>query len=344
MDYKILIILLALAFLLILMYKEISVLKTQVSKTITSVSLQLKQNNDVMVSNLQSGMSKYVTQIKEIGSDNLQQLKKITLLNRQPITKINNFTETDESLNNNNPNNINTDKYYMSEKTPHLRATPVAEIKNNPEPDPEPDIPIYKPQIIEENSYSDSYTDSFQDSKISSNKNLSQKLTPAIPVQKTIIDDDYENLNMPPAINFKNDSKNKDEIEIEFNLVPGNLENHNIMANLENQDIYINNKTPEPNIPDKKPENQSDDTFNAEKNLNKIDLSESIKSIIKVQENLPEKSDKLELKPISDYNISELKKISKKYALPLTYKADEKFQTYRKVDLYNNLKNYLNNI
>ena len=55
-------------------------------------------------------MIKCVSQIREVGSNNLEQLRKITNLNYQPIRKISNchYTDLDDS-------EIHTDINYLSE-------------------------------------------------------------------------------------------------------------------------------------------------------------------------------------------------------------------------------------
>jgi len=109
MDYKILIILLALLFLVILIYREITTLKCEVMDNIEELTLEMRQTNDYTVTKLQNNMIKCVGQVKEISSDNINQLRKITELNHQPVTKIaNHFTETDAS-------EIHTDINYLSE-------------------------------------------------------------------------------------------------------------------------------------------------------------------------------------------------------------------------------------
>ena len=140
MDYKVIIILLALLFLIILVYREVSTLKDHWSKNSNNVSLQFRQNNDKMMVKFQNNMNKYLSQIKVISCDNLQQLRKITLLNHQPVIRkfSNHFTETDNSdiktdmqcfsdlnIKNNKINEENQkiferkeiSQYYMSEET-----------------------------------------------------------------------------------------------------------------------------------------------------------------------------------------------------------------------------------
>lgn len=126
MDYKVIIILLALLFLIILVYREVSVLKDQFGKNAGQMSLQFRQNTDKMLLKFQNNMNKYVSQIKTISSDNLQQLRKITILNHQPVTRLSNhFTETDNS-------EMKTDIQYLSDvREPEFKTSKKQTEKNN---------------------------------------------------------------------------------------------------------------------------------------------------------------------------------------------------------------------
>ena len=64
MDYKVIIILLALLFLIILVYREISTFKEQIAKSITNMVSYYKETSEEVIDKFQSGMTKYVNQIK----------------------------------------------------------------------------------------------------------------------------------------------------------------------------------------------------------------------------------------------------------------------------------------
>lgn len=137
MDYKIIVLLLVLLFIIVLVYREISTIKDQVDKTIMTSTIASKQLNDRHELTMQQSMDKYLSQIKTIGTDNLQQLKKITLLNHQPIIQkktSNHFTETDGSETNKNQES----HYYMSEET--KRTNNLYDAEQSPKDD---NIPIY---------------------------------------------------------------------------------------------------------------------------------------------------------------------------------------------------------
>lgn len=116
MDYKIVILLLTLLFLLVLLYREVATLKGDVFKQLKTMTDDIKGESNTTVSNLQRSMIKCVSQIKGISSDNIQQLSNLTRLNNQHVTKIaNHFTETDAS-------ELHSDINYLSEARNSTRA------------------------------------------------------------------------------------------------------------------------------------------------------------------------------------------------------------------------------
>jgi len=179
MDYKIIVILLVLLFLIVMIYREITTLKDQVDKNIITISSNSKQTNDRYESTLQHNMDRYLSQIKSISTDNLQQLKKITLLNHQPIIKkktSNHFTENDsdarsetkshlqhfsdvKATNNKKIFDNQTNSYYYSDRVKETK--PSEDMSNNAEQSPkhntkhklDDEIPIYE-DSSSEGSYS----------------------------------------------------------------------------------------------------------------------------------------------------------------------------------------------
>lgn len=125
MDYKILIMLLALLFLMILLYKEMSSIKEDIIGHVGRLVSNMKSQNDKQVLQLKSNLNQCVGQIKGISTDNLQQLRKITLLNNQPITRTaNHFTEVDDS-------DMRTDGNMLSDRmTDHVSANVKSNNKN----------------------------------------------------------------------------------------------------------------------------------------------------------------------------------------------------------------------
>jgi hypothetical protein len=403
MDYKVIIILLALLFLIILVYREVSTLKEQMGKNINNITSQYMQNNDRMLLKFQNNMNKYVTQIKGISSDNLQQLRKITMLNHQPVIRkfTNHFTETDNSeirtdvqylsdAKIGNPKNEIQDnifekkeksnEYYMSEdetkktkdsdgisdcaerssKINKSKETSSTRMRNQAlcddqvmcndgkwiindiershvlEPEycddiplyntiknDEESIPIYIPNTIPDQIIDNSQIDNNDDygfeinSSINSDneddinnmnaENNDEIIKVDIPANESqfsvivkntmegsVIEDDGYNseekgsITITP-INYKNDPKNKDEIEIDmYNMMTGNklITGLNSMEiskliqvsnNIKSNDIYIDDIEEKEDMEANIHDNISEDTFNVESNIQKIDLTESIK-------------------------------------------------------------------
>jgi hypothetical protein len=118
MDYKTIIILLALLFLIILVYREVTSLRDLVTKNINNVSLELKETNANVVSTISNNITKCINNIKAITNDNIQQIKKITSLNHQPVTRkiANHFTEIDDSEMGTNINYLSESKIRNMDK------------------------------------------------------------------------------------------------------------------------------------------------------------------------------------------------------------------------------------
>jgi hypothetical protein len=99
MDYKVLILLLALLFLVLLLFKEVINIRENMLGSLDNLTYEIREENNRLGVNLHNNITKCVSQIKDISADNLQQLRKITFLNHQPITKMASchYTETEDS-------------------------------------------------------------------------------------------------------------------------------------------------------------------------------------------------------------------------------------------------------
>lgn len=382
MDYKIIIILIALLFLMILIYREVNELKDQWNKNMSDMSVYLNQNNEKMLKNVQTHMNKYVAQIKSIGNDNLQQLGKITLLNHQPIIErktANHFTETDLS-------NYMSDKvgiieeenekifekkenshYYMSEDTkkhsdkkeksietgenaPYSNSDKnksdmscengvckINKDEKKPRDDtdimipiyipPEKDIiPIYQQQkTIEQKPIKDVENQQL-------NKNIISQINKSTNTLETsmIEEDDYD-------VSDGNNTKktNDNEIEIDVYDIINNSDLNKIMEN--NENMYIDEDDRHIDHEEKSVEMISSDTVNIEKNISKIDLTNSVNKI------LNDNTEQQPLKNIDNYDAQSLREMAKKMGIPTTYKEKNKVKQYKKQELYNNILSHLKN-
>ena len=98
MDYKLVLVILAVLFLLILVYREIMTLKDYYKVATQKTIVGIDKNNNNMIIRMQHNMAECVRDVKHISNNTLQQLKKITFINNQTIKKIpNHYTEIDDS-------------------------------------------------------------------------------------------------------------------------------------------------------------------------------------------------------------------------------------------------------
>ena len=239
MDYKVIIILLALLFLIVLVYREVSSLKDQFGKNISSMTLQFRQNSDKMMTKFQNNMNKYVSQIKGISSDNLQQLRKITLLNHQQVTRpANHFTETDNS-------EVKTDVQYLSDTKGHNPQNKQRLNEKNNKIFEKKEEPQY--YMSEEDTKKTKESDMISEgAEKSSRLNINKKPQTIVCddtkcyIQNTNIDNTVNVLNQDSAINNNPSNYNENENEND-NDNDNNNENDNDNEN-DNENDKIDNE------------------------------------------------------------------------------------------------------
>ena len=98
MDYKILFILVIILLLILYLIKEIYFVKFDLLNYINTLKNNYEENNLILRKNFQNDLNVFANKIKLLNDENLQQFRKITLINTQPIVKNNNyFKEISES-------------------------------------------------------------------------------------------------------------------------------------------------------------------------------------------------------------------------------------------------------
>jgi hypothetical protein len=309
MDYKIIVLLLVLLFIIVLVYREITTIKDQVDKTIMTSTIASKQLNDRHELSMQQNMDKYLCQIKTIGTDNLQQLKKITLLNHQPIIQkktSNHFTETDGSETNKNQES----HYYMSEET--KRTNNFYDAEQSPKDD---NIPIYD-----------------EDTGGNDSKSVESSITCLEEPQQTIQFNDQQLMDtiqtqLNNSINkFDNLFNNGQQIYIHYecgedvNDSGDNNEDVNVES-VSSESINVIKNVETKNIESIEPTN--DEPKNDESNETEIETEIIDKN----------------LKDIDYYTLNELKSMAKSLMIPTTYRHQNKTKQYKKEELYNHIKN-----
>ncbi len=106
MDYKIIIITVIVGFLLYMIYNELQNIK----QLVETINLDIDTKHQNFITKINGNITNSIHKIKTVGEENLQQLKKIYILNQQPVKRINYFTENDDS-------EIDGDINFLSENT-----------------------------------------------------------------------------------------------------------------------------------------------------------------------------------------------------------------------------------
>jgi hypothetical protein len=302
MNYKHLIILLVIIFLISMMYKELLSLKNNITASLESYITNLTYTTLESNNKLNNNVIKYISQIKEIGNDNLQQLRKITMLNHQPITKISNhFTETDNSeiqseihflsdnnmRYNNKPSDINNcrkqNEYYMSDNSTIITSGIDGCSTNN-------SIPVYdkydngkyhNDKYHNDKYHNEKYMDDIDDIPIYVNNvdnvTNANNVNNVNNVNNTNnVDDlnDMDNLNDLNDLNNHNNGKN-DIPSINFLNKPSNINEfeidaYNILQCNDTSCIMNNNKTQKATESEKVNESENEDELKNESDIGQI--------------------------------------------------------------------------
>lgn len=285
MNYKTIILLLALFFIILLIYREVYNLNTKLR---IQEENQRKEHEELV-----NNVNKCLTQIKSANYDNINQLKTITMINQQLATKqkkntMNGFTETTgEKLSKySDSEDDQPNEYYMSSLT--------------------------NKEDISKQSESQSPNRENQDNVI------------VIPERET--ENNTENI---PGEEFQ------EPISIH---IPGPmlLSPFFTMTNVLTSDLadmLFNNQINE---------NYTASPAKIEEIIEEERKEEIVEKEVTEVKELKAKPNKLKtLKDISTYNITELRNMCKKYGLQSHIKENNKTRLYKKDELYQNIKHFL---
>ncbi len=131
MDYKIWIVLLGIVLLILYLIKEMYFIKFDLINYINTLKNNNEDNNLIVRKNFQNDLNVFANKIKLLNDENLQQFRKITLLNNQPILKNNNYfremENTDSELDNRDLRYL-SDSKLMSKKESSSKFSETSEL------------------------------------------------------------------------------------------------------------------------------------------------------------------------------------------------------------------------
>jgi hypothetical protein len=333
MSYKMAIMLLLLFVFLIVMYREILNLREELTANLSDIKTNFNDATVNMTNKLQSNMIHCVSKIKDISTDNLQQLRKISMLNRQQVTKVSNhFTESDS---------VDIDE------TQCLSAKRKA---------------IFHPKdggsIKESNLYmSESENEPKKNTKqLSANDIDVMNDQCPLPNEGEVLSDGALSVldealdNNEHATSHTLGEESDDQIEVNLNEVIDN--------DISMRDIYVGQMIAN-NVQKQTPDLEISGSECSESNDSEavsIDSSSGIEDNIEdadgvgIEIQIQDKSvesnsnEGNSLKDINDYNIHTLRQVAKDNQLPITHKNDNgQWKTYNKHDLYEFIKLHLAN-
>ncbi|MBA42950.1 MAG: hypothetical protein CMF62_02935, partial [Magnetococcales bacterium] len=213
MDSKLFLLIIVILFLASLIYWELTQLKSNIYKEFGNVLNGFEKINQNLIYNIQTTVNQGVHKMRDVGTNNLLELKKINSFHHMKIKNKNHFTETDDS-------EMNTDVGYMSTAPkPKIFAScdnkskslfmseNTCDIENNNQ---DTNIPVYKPKNKEEDldmSFSDE-SSSNQEINFEEDDNFDEFEKEVINIGKAvnnILRDDYGE-DMIPKYSLSEDS------------------------------------------------------------------------------------------------------------------------------------------
>lgn len=374
MNYKTIVVLLALSILVVMVYKEVISLKTSVKTDINELKIHVNDTTFNMTGKLQNNMIQCVSKIKDISNENFQQLRRINLLNRQPVTKISNyFTETDESEGKSDSINL-TDKSKGKNKSKKNIFELVDDTKHDK---------VSTLYMSESNKSEDDHTDDMEDEylkvpqqnfqPVPEYSNLLEMVGDVIPLDEQVVNgtmekivddvDDTANTETQESIanfvkkgstEYISDDANSDEIEIDIHNISGGMvlanqkpNDHKFIINLNQeygkkpQDVSNDNSYNE-NGNDNENENENEhDNDQKDNDVNESSSERSNDDEISVTGTV-NKTAPVVSNNIDDHTIKELRSFAKDLNVSVSHKVSGKWKTYSKGELYRLLKKHLN--
>ncbi len=372
MDYKLLFIILAVLFLLILVYWEIRTLKDNYKLETERTIIGIDKNNNNMMLRLQHNITECVKNVKNISNNTLQKIKKITYNNNQPIKKfINHYTETADSdggSSNMEYSNKHKEIYYMSSDKDSYDENEkeeeeidnidniengyndVVDINDRIEYIIEEKRSLRLKEIEEEENDDNIPTWNSKEMTISndshipiieSDTNRQQLINDGVNDEDADVDANNEDVDVGANNEDINDKDINDE-DINDEDVNDSTNDENVNDSVNDEDVNdstndedVNDSVTDEDVNDEDVNDEDVNDSVTDEDVNNGDI-DSIKDDI--NEDNDSDSDDNKLKPVTEYTLIELKKMTKEYKLKLSYLKDKKRKYYKKQELYNNLK------
>lgn len=377
MDYKILFFLVVILLLILYLIKEIYFVKFDLLNYINTLKNNYEENNLLLRKNFQNDLNVFANKIKLLNDENLQQFRKITLLNNQPIVKNNNyFKEVTESETCDNGTEL---KYFSDSRMGSINRNTLSKANNNDDISRTSNLELTKnimsPQnklrefITSSTSTSDSDKENIEikkgatiessvvgfhvitDSDESDELELELETLSEEEVENTdnnklnsqLISDesDEESLGMDETLDKSQNKLNADENSEESynNEDEEDIEIPFEKKELEPSNNIIENKITKDNFIETVMDNI---TLGTKKSKN--DKKQQINHLteIKTSRELSKDINRENFKTIDDYTLEHLKNIAKKFNISISTKISGKWKLLNKTEIYSEISKFLN--
>ena len=374
MDYKIWIVLLAIVVLILYLIKEMYFIKFDLLSYINTLKNNHEENNLIIRKNFQNDLNVFANKIKLLNDENLQQFRKITLLNNQPILKNNNYFK---EMENSDTNTENMELRYLSDskifskkeqskKSSNFSET--SELTSSNTSIENKNINQYQPKTMnvkEESVYNTNaqnnntneknelLSEAKHENKVSEKENdaLENKVNDEdnneISVEKNLKDN--ENKNLVETSNTKLDYILETDSETETSIMEENTQESESSEEIsfEKEDLELKDNTFSNKVQNKELiENSKYDsiTLGTKKSKNQKDNQENKNDLneIKMPNEVAKNINRENLKSIDDYTLETLKNLAKKFNIPLSIKKSGKWKTLNKTEIYSEISKFLN--
>jgi hypothetical protein len=366
MDYKIIILLLLILVGLYFMYSEIQ----KTNELVSDMKDHVETENKKITFDIHNNINKCLSKIKDISEENLQQLKKINLLNNQSIKNINHFSEIDDSdadfhdnnflsenTNRNNPFSIISRK---SETALKSETAPRTETEMYMSDSHKPKSEKYKTKDIKEIKESENLSNYIDDYSHSESRHISSYMSDKNTNQMAEIigfgeDIDLNiigvdngeiaviiNLPEPEILQQEEDiTVQKNIIELDAPNPTDNILNLNLIQDINahlNQDDNHSNHSQVSKVSNKS-------THSNVSKISKISNKSTHSTSISIGSHDSVLSANISnigpLKTVNDYTVNELRKLCQTLNLLISSKNGNKWRPLNKDELYKTVKDYL---
>jgi hypothetical protein len=330
MDYKVIILLLLLGIIIYLLYLQINSLKKDVDRLHNEIRAEINDSNMLLRKNIQNDLNTVLSKIKDHNQDSVQQIRKMNLIENQPITKAmsNHYSDTETIM--------TSDDFTTPEMPKNMtQVNKNMNISDSQKTNTSDDLPeniLYNPNNKEQEVKRGFIPESFK--IIGQNEKMDLRDIFCV-LDTTLLqnmnelhnekDNTNSGVNFVEIVESQNQEKNKElpferKATLSSRMLPEEPKENN--ESLYMSDI-VGNKESRDNTKNDMIESNTSDTTNEleEKSENKLN----------------------KINKLNEYSYQKLKIFAKKNNVPTSGKVEGKTKVYNKDELLNKIKDFFNN-